>query len=477
MRGQKLFVRDIFLHHNGEYAIIESFSDIFSGFPLPEKIPKRKDGSIMYHTAFYPADLLLPDPQHITAAEMQKWACVACDQYTSQPEYWQAVERLVGQAPSTLRLTLPEIYLGEPDVQQRIDAIAAHMKDYLSRNLFLCYPHCFLYLERTLSSGSVRRGLIGMVDLEDYDYLPSSHSLIRATEGTVLERIPPRVKIRQDACLELPHVMMLIDDAQRTVIEPLAQAASQELLTKVYDFPLMMDSGAVKGYLVDSDRQQQITQALQHLAAPEHFAARYALPPDTPPLLFAVGDGNHSLATAKACYERLKQTLPRDQWENHPARYALVEVVNLHDDSLQFEPVHRFVTGVEVEGLLQALRAQCEASELPKPGAQQITAVVAGKSIPLYLCRTSGNLPVGTLQNFLDHYQKEHGGEIDYIHGDDVAVKLSMQPHSISFLLPAMEKDQLFPTVLLDGVLPRKTFSMGHACDKRFYLEARKITR
>ena len=146
MRGQKLFVRDIFLHHNGEYAIIESFSDIFSGFPLPEKIPKRKDGSIMYHTAFYPADLLLPDPQHITAAEMQKWACVACDQYTSQPEYWQAVERLVGQAPSTLRLTLPEIYLGEPDVQQRIDAIAAHMKDYLSRNLFLCYPHCFLYL-------------------------------------------------------------------------------------------------------------------------------------------------------------------------------------------------------------------------------------------------------------------------------------------------------------------------------------------
>ena len=423
----------------------------------------------MNHIALHPANILLPDAEK--GIEMHKWACVACDQYTSQPEYWQQADALVADAPSTLRLTLPEIYLTEESVQQRIDRIQHTMEVYLKDALLHCYENSYIYLQRTLADGSVRHGLIGMVDLEQYSYLPGSSSQIRATEGTVLERIPPRVKIRKGAPLELPHVMMLIDDRERTVIEPLAAKE----LPGVYDFPLMMESGSVKGFLVQGTETERIHNALQKLIEPAAFAERYHIAENTAPLLFAVGDGNHSLATAKACFEELKTRLSKEEWENHPARYALVEIVNLHDTSLNFEPIHRFVENTEPEKLLAELKAACDASELPAEGAQKIIAAIGGKTETIYLKKTSSNLPVGTLQNFLDQYLKEHAGQVDYIHGDDVAVSLSEKAHSISFLLPAMEKNDLFSTVLLDGVLPRKTFSMGHACDKRFYLEARKI--
>lgn len=429
----------------------------------------------MNQTALYPADILLPNPEQIK--DMSKWACVACDQYTSQPEYWNKAFAYAGESPSALRLTLPEIYLAEQSIQSRIDGIQNTMKQYLSDGMLCCHQNCYIYLERTLANGNVRRGLIGMVDLEQYSYLPGSSSLIRATEGTVLERIPPRVKIRRGAPLELPHVMMLIDDREKTVIEPLAQKAADNKFEKLYDFPLMMDSGAVKGYLLKDETVETIHQALSQLIEPEAFTSRYGVSPETAPLLFAVGDGNHSLATAKACFEELKNTLPREQWENHPARYALVEIVNLHDASLGFEPIHRFVEGVNPQHLLDALKANCNASVIPEEGAQKIIAAIGGETETLYLRSTTSNLSVGTLQNFLDSYLKENCGQVDYIHGDDVAVSLSQKPNTISFLLPAMEKNELFSTVLLDGVLPRKTFSMGHACDKRFYLEARRIVK
>lgn len=416
---------------------------------------------------FYPADILLPKD-----ADMTKWAVVACDQFTSQPEYWQAVEETVGDAPSTLRLILPEAKLNAPDVDGHIAGINGAMKQYLDGGVFRTLPGSLIYIERTQSDGRVRHGLIGMVDLDQYDFTPGSGALIRATEGTVLSRIPPRVRVRQDAPIELPHVMLLIDDPDRTVIEPLtAQSAGME---KLYDFDLQQGGGHLTGWKLTDTQMDAAADALEGLCSEASMEKKYGMG-GAAPLLFAVGDGNHSLATAKQCYENLKKVTPESEWAGLPARYALVEVVNNHDDALQFEPIHRVVFGVEPEKMLEAFKAFYPGAHEGQGDGHTIAYTCAGRTGFITVPEPKVQLAVGTLQTFIDAYIQEHGGEVDYIHGDEVTDELGAKPGNIGFKLPAMGKEQLFKTVMADGVLPRKTFSMGHAQDKRYYVEARRI--
>ncbi len=416
---------------------------------------------------FYPADILLPKD-----ADMTRWAVVACDQFTSQPEYWEGVEKTVGDAPSTLRLILPEAQLNDPNVDNHIAGINAKMKEYVDGGVFKTLPASLIYIERTQSDGKVRHGLIGMVDLDQYDYTPGSGALIRATEGTVLSRIPPRVKVRQDAPIELPHVMLLIDDPDATVIEPLT--AGTDGMEPLYDFDLQAGGGHLKGWKLSDAQTDAVADALEGLTAPEQMERKYGMK-SAAPLLFAVGDGNHSLATAKTCYENLKKVTPESEWAALPARYALVEVVNNHDDALQFEPIHRVVFGVEPEKMLQAFLAFYPGAHEGEGEGHTIAYTHAGGTGFVTVPNPAVQLAVGTLQAFIDAYLRENGGEVDYIHGDEVTDELGAKPGNIGFKLPAMGKEQLFKTVMADGVLPRKTFSMGHAQDKRYYVEARGI--
>ena len=418
---------------------------------------------------FLPADILLPRD-----CAYSKWSVVACDQYTSQPEYWQRVEERVGSAPSTLRLILPESRLEGPDTQTDIMEINSTMSRYLREGRFQVHPDAVFYIERTLDGGKVRRGLVGRIDLEQYDYEPGSAAPIRATEGTVLSRIPPRVAVRKNAPIELPHVMLLADDPGRTVIEPLSGQTAE--MRPLYDFDLMERGGHIRGWELTPAQWEQTVCALAALADPDAFKARYRTS-GLPVMLFAVGDGNHSLATAKECYERQKKLCPPEQWDSLPARYALVELNNLHDDSLEFEPIHRVVFGVDQEELLAALTAFYPgSSRTDRPEGHRLAWVAGDQEGTVSVPQPSAQLPVGTLQRFLDEYLLSHpGARVDYIHGEDVVRSLAAQPDTVGFLLPAMGKEELFPTVIHDGVLPRKTFSMGEAHDKRFYLEARRI--
>ena len=416
---------------------------------------------------FYPADILLPKD-----ADMTKWAVVACDQFTSQPEYWQAVEDTVGEAPSTLRLILPEAKLNGPDVDSDIAAINTAMKQYLDAEVFKTLPSSLIYIERTQSDGKVRHGLIGIVDLDQYDFTPGSGALIRATEGTVLSRIPPRVRVRQDAPIELPHVMLLIDDPDKTVIEPLTAASGA--MEKLYDFDLQQGGGHLTGWKLTDGQMDGVADALTGLCADSEMQKKYGMS-GVAPLLFAVGDGNHSLATAKQCYENLKKVTPESEWASLPARYALVEVVNNHDDALGFEPIHRVLFDVDHDDFMAAFRAAYPNAYEGKGDGHIIEVVWEGHDGFVTVPDPKVQLAVGTLQGVIDEYLKSHGGEVDYIHGDEVTKELGSKPGNMGFLLPAMGKEQLFKTVMADGVLPRKTFSMGHAQDKRYYVEARKI--
>lgn len=416
---------------------------------------------------FYPADILLPKD-----VDMTKWAVVACDQFTSQPEYWQAVEDTVGNAPSTLRLILPEAKLNDPDVEQSIADINSTMEQYLESGVFQTLSDSLLYMERTQSDGKIRHGLIGMIDLEQYDFTPGSGALIRATEGTVLSRIPPRVRVREHAPIELPHVMLLIDDPDRTVIAPLT-AASDEM-EKVYDFELQQGGGHLRGWKLTDIQMDGVAAALEGLCTDAEMQKKYGLS-GAAPLLFAVGDGNHSLATAKQCYENLKKVTPESQWGTLPARYALVEVVNNHDHALQFEPIHRVLFGVQPDQVLEAFKSFYPEAYEGRGEGHVIAYTCAEHTGFLTVPNPKVQLAVGTLQTFLDAYVQEYGGEVDYIHGDDVTDELGAKAGNIGFKLPAMGKEQLFKTVMTDGVLPRKTFSMGHAQDKRYYVEARRI--
>ena len=390
-----------------------------------------------------PADILLPK------SNFENWSVIACDQYTSEPEYWLETKKNAADFPSAYNIILPEVYLTDDD-SAKIEKINSTMRDYLDGDVFCEHKNTLVYIERTLKDGKVRKGILGLIDLEDYSYLKGADTLIRATEQTVLERIPPRVNIRQGASIELPHIMLLIDDAEKTVIEPMAEQTKD--FEKLYDFDLMQNAGHITGFSLSEQAIEKVQLSLNSLKEKSEDG-----------LLFAVGDGNHSLASAKECYNQGKGP-----------RYALVEVVNIHDASLEFEPIYRVVFGVEPESLINSF-VSANGGEYSGDDAQQFTCVY-GESEREISVKPTGKLCVATLQAFLDEYIKQNSNaKIDYIHGINSTRELSKKENTLGFIFNGMEKSELFEAVSADGSLPRKTFSMGCADDKRFYLEARKI--
>lgn len=414
---------------------------------------------------FKRANILLPKN-----IDMTKWSVVACDQYTSEMDYWEKVEEEVGTSPSTLRITLPEIFLEDSNVSERINKINSTMKEYISEDLFTELEGSMIYLERTQKDGRVREGLIGMVDLEDYSYEKGSQTLIRATEKTVIERIPPRLKVRENAILELPHIMILIDDEKKTIIESLKNEVTNDDV--VYDFDLMENGGHIKGYKLSNDSMTKVEEGLEGLCNREYFENKYNVK-DKGILLFAMGDGNHSLATAKANYENLKKTMTEEEYLNNPARYALVELVNLHSGALEFEPIHRVIFDTDVDKLINELYKYYDINE--EGNGEYFELVTKDMDKKLYISNPKSNISVGSIQIFLDEYLKDNKGKLDYIHGDETTRSMGREDNNVAILFEAMPKEELFRTVILDGALPRKTFSMGHSYDKRYYLEARKI--
>ena len=414
---------------------------------------------------FKRANILLPKN-----IDMTKWSVVACDQYTSEMDYWNKVEALVGESPSTLRITLPEIFLEDSDVNERINKINNTMKEYLDEDLFYELKDSMIYLERTQADGRVREGLMGMVDLEDYSYEKGSQTLIRATEKTVIERIPPRLKVRENALLELPHIMILIDDEKKNIIESLKNEVTASDV--VYDFDLMENGGHIKGYKLSNDSMTKVEEGLEELCNKDYFENKYNVK-DKGILLFAMGDGNHSLATAKANYENLKKTMTKEEYLNNPARYALVELVNLHSSALEFEPIHRVIFDTDVNKLIEELYKYYDINE--EGNGQYFELVTKDIDKKLYISNPKSNIAVGSIQMFLDEYLKDNKGKLDYIHGDETTKNMGREENNVAILFEAMPKEELFRTVILDGALPRKTFSMGHSYDKRYYLEARKI--
>lgn len=407
---------------------------------------------------FMPADILMPN-----SANLEKWAVIACDQFTSNAEYWKEVRDTVSDAPSTLHMILPEAEL-EDSNDATVAKIHESMRAYLTGGVFREYKDSYIYVERTLQDGSVRQGIVGIVDLEAYDYNPDSVSAVRATEQTVLERIPPRCIVRREAEVELPHVLMLCDDDQRQLIEPLSAQKDQMLC--LYDFDLMQGGGHIRGYLLS----KADTEAFDHRF--EAYCANCADKQSASgcnDVVLVVGDGNHSLAAAKRCYEELKEKNPNVDFSEHPARFALVELENIHADALSFEPIHRIVTKVDVETLLDDLKSICAEDGSP------VEYYAGDQQGVLRIACPNGELSLAMLQHALDSYLANHTGSIDYIHGDDEVKQLATAADAIGFLLPPMEKSDLFRGVIADGVLPRKTFSMGHAREKRYYLEGRRI--
>ena len=416
--------------------------------------------------------------------DLTRWSVIACDQYTSQPEYWEQVKAIVGDAPSTFQLILPEVYLGKPEEAEKLVNINQTMKQYLSQGI-LQPQEGMIYIERSVA-GKTRKGLLVCLDLEKYDYNKDSSSLIRPTEGTIQDRLPPRMKIRENATLELPHILVLIDDPQNKIIGSVTEGKAN--LPKLYDFDLMLGSGHISGWLVkDLPLEKKIVDGLTSLADPQRFKTKYNLSGKQNVLLYAMGDGNHSLATAKAIWDKVKYSVGMV----HPSRYALVELVNVHDSGLEFEPIHRVLFDVKVdifEKIRSAFNDNVKITKVTDSNqlkdfvskstseVQQIGLIDPAGVHVMELVRQPLNLPVGNLQDFLDALIKSGGADcIDYVHGDETVFELGRKPSNVGFYLPAMKKTELFKTVILDGALPRKTFSMGEAIEKRFYLEARKI--
>ena len=400
-----------------------------------------------------PGTFYLPAREEDQAA----WPIVACDQYTAQKEKWEQADRLVGEAPSALRLIIPECYLDESD--ERVPRIQRTMDAYLEKGVVCPEVSGMVLVERETQSGK-RLGLVATVDLEDYSYAPGSCSPIRPTEGTIVSRIPPRQKVRRGAALELSHVLLLCDDAERTVIEPLY--ANRAQLRRVYDVELMLDGGHLRGWAVeDEETLRKVAGAVRKL--------KEKLPPGG--ILFAVGDGNHSLATAKAHWEEAKKNLPKEEWTGHPARFAMVELNNIYDSALVFEPIHRVLFGVTEEAVLSALR---EAQLIPDETQPDLTLVSKAGARPFRIGKPLHTLPVGTVQKLLDQWD---GLNLDYVHGDDAVREIVKKENAVGILLPPMRKEDLFPAVTKNGPLPRKTFSMGEANEKRYYMEARKIVK
>lgn len=422
--------------------------------------------------------------------DMQRWAVIACDQYTSDKGYWQRLMQQTAENISTLNLVFPEVYLDDNDTEERIAAINQTMQSYLANGSLEEQPPGFILVDRKTTAVESRKGLIVALDLEHYDYTEGAQGLIRSTEGTILDRLPPRIKVRQNAPIELPHIMVLIDDPQQTVIEPLFA----EKLETVYDFELLENGGHLKGYRVDQPELiEQIVTALTKLADPVAYHEKYKI--DGAPMLYAMGDGNHSFATAKAIWEKLKQEADDPaQIMDHPARFALVELVNVHDSGLEFEAIHRVLFDVNSGHLQQQMKEFFAARNTPvdftwcadyseaqalaegSEGAHAFPIILAGQFGVCRVEKPEYTLTVATLQAFLDQYLEENPpARIDYIHGEKSVTELGSQTNCAGFYLPAISKHDLFKTIVLDGALPRKTFSLGEADEKRFYLECRKI--
>ncbi len=397
--------------------------------------------------AFSAKEILLPK-----SVDMSKWSVVSCDQFTSQPEYWNALKEYVGDSYSTLDLIFPEVYLGDADEDERIANIDANMDRYLALDVFERIENSYILVERTTKSGVKRIGLVGAVDLEDFDFTANAKSVIRPTEGVVASRIPPRLKIRKDASLELPHIMLLIDDPSFKVIEPIYN--SRDELEKLYDFELNMGGGHLVGYKVPENKVD-----FDFLLNEKEQTKKYG---KTTNFVFAVGDGNHSLATAKTHWENVKKNLSEKERENHPARFALVEINNVHSDGITFEPIHRVVFGVGQE-FVDYLKGRLNGDLKIKVECDGKTDYVSVPSLT--------PLAISEIQKAIDEYGK---GECDYIHGDEHLKNVAARG-GVAIFMPKIEKSDLFKYVLDNGVLSRKSFSMGEAEEKRYYTEARII--
>ena len=402
---------------------------------------------------FLPADILLPD----AAADFEKWAVVACDQFTSQPAYWQKAAQIVGDAPSTLNIVYPEVYLAEGDA--RIASIRQAMADYMRRGVLQTRVKNGFVLVRRVTESGERLGLVGRLDLEQYDFTPGTSAPVRATEGTILSRIPPRVRIRQGAPIESPHVMMLLADAAMRLIEPLAQME----LPKLYDTELMLGGGHISGFAVEGETAARTAELIARMQR------------ESGGFFLAVGDGNHSLATAKACWEQIKPTLTAEQRASHPARFALCELVNLYSPALVFRPIHRVIFGADIDDLQSGFELYLRAHGMTLTEGGEITLVQNGERRGFAVSGRGERLPVDVLQKYLDQACGEKNGwSLDYVHGDEDAAGLA-QNGAAAALLGAMDKRALFPAIAAGGVLPRKTFSMGEATEKRYYMECRAI--
>ena len=408
---------------------------------------------------FQSAELLIPWEELL-----EDWAVIACDQFTSQPEYWRTVKERVGKKPSAYHIVYPEAELGENE-EKRIASINAHMREYLNGTVFRRFPNAYLYIERTLLDGSIRRGLVGVVDLEEYDFRADSVSAVRATEETVSARIPPRVKVRSGAVLETSHVIMMMDDAEGVVLDWLEVRKSS--LPLLYSVELMEGGGHIEGRLVRDTAAADLGVRIESYEA-ESAARFYSI--GQKPLLYAVGDGNHSLAAAKTCWEALKLREPELAGTLHPARFAMVELQNLRDSCQKFEPIHRVLTEVSTRALLN------EAEDICAPGGLPVDWQAGERQGMLFLDRSRGEMQTAILQPLLDRYLKDHKGSIDYVHEEETALRLSRKADAIAFLMPAIKKDGFFRSIAAGGVLPRKSFSLGHAQEKRYYIECRKLT-
>ena len=420
---------------------------------------------------FVPARILLPAP----GTPLDPWACIAVDQFTSQPEYWQKAEALAKDKPSTLHIVLPEAYLGTDGEEARLESIRRTMSDY-RRSLLTRVVNGFVYLERTQMDGTVRQGLVGAVDLEAYSFEKNATPAIRPSENTVVERIPPRLRVRRGAELETPHVMLLADDEDCTLIEPIGRETSR--LPLLYDGELMLGGGHLTGWAVEDPALiAQIEQAVAGLGDPARYAARWPEAAGQPPMTLAVGDGNHSLATAKAYWAERKQTLTPAQRETDPARYCLVEVCNVHSPAIEIEPIHRVLFGIGEEAVLAKLQSWADGRgiRLGDGGEQCFTLVSLEGERTVGMSGALEPLTVGTAEAFVGALLADcPDASVDYVHGED-AVRQLAQKGAVGMLMPGLKKADLFRGVVLGGVLPRKTFSMGHAEEKRYYNECRSL--
>lgn len=414
---------------------------------------------------FISGDILLPKN-----ADMRLWSVIACDQYTAQPEYWDALDSTVGACHSTLRLMLPEAYLESRDVQSETKIINTAMENYLANDVFQLIENSYIYVERDMTVGEKRRGILGLIDLEAYDYTAESVSPVRPTEGTVESRLPSRVKVRENAVLEMPHIVVLVDDPENTLFVGL------DICEKLYDFDLIDGGGHIIGRRVFGDAADKVQTALEKLAEPEYLEKRYNLA-GKPPVIFAMGDGNHSFATARKCWETIKNTLPESERAEHPARFSLVELVNIHDKSISFEPIHRVLFETDTADFFAEAEAFFATLCKQGKGRHTIRVLCGNDSREVTVeGQTIGNL-IALAQSFCADFIARHGGYIDYIHDDDSAVKFSAEAGACGLLLPVPEKDELFSSIIDSGAFPAKSFSIGPARDKRYYLECRTIRK